>query len=215
MKAWLSLAALALVGCATGGGGAARGASTASHAERSSAPVKSWTAAETNGAGSLAMWSELSEPEGRTGVRVVADNADQTFNLLLSREIYGPDVHVLGLVRADSGEEDQGGGFVWRAKDESNYYVARWNPLEENLRVYHVVGGKRTKLASSQVTLDPSVWHALEVQMVGPAIRVEIDGHELTVADSTLADAGMVGLWTKADASTSFAEVEVQTIPRR
>jgi len=38
-----------------------------------------------------------------------------------------------------------------RAKDADNYYIARWNPLEENLRVYFVKDGKQTQLASAKV----------------------------------------------------------------
>jgi hypothetical protein len=35
-------------------------------------------------------------------------------------------------MKAVAGKEDQGGGLVWRAMDSNNYYVARYNPLEDN-----------------------------------------------------------------------------------
>ncbi len=38
-------------------------------------------------------------------------------------------------VKARTGREDQGGGPIWRVQDKDNYYVARWNPLEDNFRV--------------------------------------------------------------------------------
>jgi prepilin-type processing-associated H-X9-DG protein len=33
---------------------------------------------------------------------------------------------------------------IWRAKDARNDYIARYNPLEDNVRVYKVEGGERT-----------------------------------------------------------------------
>ena len=39
-------------------------------------------------------------------------------------------------VFADEDERDQGGGSIWRAQDRDNYYIARWNRLEDNFRVY-------------------------------------------------------------------------------
>ena len=59
-------------------------------------------------------------------------------------------------VKAIKGEIDQGGGLVWRYRDANNYYITRWNPLETNFRVYHVVDGKRTQLANADITLPPA-----------------------------------------------------------
>jgi len=63
------------------------------------------------------------------------------------------------VVLAVSGEEDQGGGPVWRAADAANYYITRWNPLEKNFRLYFVKDGRRKQLASAAATGDHSVWH--------------------------------------------------------
>jgi hypothetical protein len=53
-------------------------------------------------------------------------------------------------------------------------------------------------------------WHTLRVTMVGAHIQVELDGATLLdTQDSTLPDAGRVGVWTKADASTWFDDLEV------
>ena len=39
------------------------------------------------------------------------------------------------------GKADMGGGLIWRATDDRNYYLARANPLEQNIRIYRVVKG--------------------------------------------------------------------------
>ena len=79
------------------------------------------------------------------------------------------DVDLSVRMRAVAGELDQGGGVVWRAKDKNNYYIARYNPLEDNFRVYKVEAGKRTQFASARIPGDKK-WHTLRVTMVGDRI---------------------------------------------
>ena len=109
-----------------------------------------------------------------------------------------------------TGAEDQGGGPIWRAKDADNYYIARWNPLENNFRVYFVKDGKRIQLASADIETDPGTWHEIEIEHVGNRIVAEFDDEEvIEIEDSTFAEGGMVGLWTKADAATAFDNFKV------
>jgi hypothetical protein len=56
------------------------------------------------------------------------------FNLCWTKDIAFEDGEIEVKVRADTGKEDQGGGLIWRARDANNYYVARYNPLENNFR---------------------------------------------------------------------------------
>ena len=113
------------------------------------------------------------------------------------------------------------GGLVWRAKDPDHYYIARWNPLETNLRLYTVAGGKRSMpMKSVQIDADPKAWHELEVTMVGPRITIRFDGKVVIEAeDATYADGKGVGLWSKADASTRFDSLRIRpargTDPRK
>ncbi len=112
---------------------------------------------------------------------------------------------------AVEGVDDQGGGVVWRARDGRNYYIARFNPLEDNFRVYHVVNGVRTQLQSADVKRTPG-WHALRVRHVGDHISCELDGKELLdVKDRTFSEAGMIGLWSKADARSRFDELTLRS----
>jgi hypothetical protein len=142
---------------------------------------------------------------------VASENAGATYNLLLRRGAVAADVDVSVRLQALKGAEDQGGGLVWRAKDADNYYVARWNPLENNLRLYTVVAGKRSApLSSVAIVADPAAWHRLEVTMTGPRIVVRFDDRPvIEVEDETFTGAGAVGLWTKADASTRFDALRI------
>ena len=73
-----------------------------------------------------------------------AKNDDATFNVALSRARSYKDLDLSVRLKAVAGEVDRGGGVVWRAKDKNNYYICRYNPLEDNFRVYKVEDGKRT-----------------------------------------------------------------------
>jgi len=51
-------------------------------------------------------------------------------------------------------------------------------------------------------------WHALRVEFRGMLFKVTYNGHGLfDVEDATFKEAGMIGLWTKADSVTAFDEV--------
>ena len=172
-----------------------------------------WTPGETRGGGTPAQWLASRGPAGEAAARVVATHSDASFNLLLSNEAFGPDVELSTLMHADAGVDDRGGGLVWRARDADNYYVTRWNPLENNLRAYTVQNGVRQQLASVDVALDATRWHELRVRMVCEKISVLVDGREaLTCANWMYTNAGKIGLWTKADASSTFVLPTVRTL---
>jgi hypothetical protein len=136
-----------------------------------------------------------------------ARNDDATFNVALARGTSFQDVDLSVRLRAVSGEIDRGGGLIWRARDRDNYYVCRYNPLEDNYRVYKVQNGKRTQFASAKVPGDDA-WHTLRATMTGMKITCYLDGKKLLeVSDATFPGAGMVGLWSKADARSWFDDL--------
>ena len=145
------------------------------------------------------------------GNRVLAQRAsspDDTFNVALVDDTNYKDVDISVRLKAVDGKDDRGGGLVWRAVDGSNYYVARYNPLEDNLRVYKVEKGTRTMFRSAEAAGDAR-WHALRVTMVGDKITCWLDDRKLLeAADGTFAAAGRIGVWSKADARTYFDDLE-------
>ncbi len=134
------------------------------------------------------------------------------FNLCVADDTKYKDVEVMVAFKAIKGEKDQGGGIVWRYQDADNYYVARVNPLENNFRVYKVVGGKRSKeFQDAEVAVPAREWHTLKIKQVGDHIECFLDGKKyLDVKDDAMTKAGKVGLWTKADAQTYFDEFRVK-----
>ena len=141
-----------------------------------------------------------------------AKSEDATFNLALVGDTSYKDVDLSVKLRAVAGQLDRGGGVVWRAKDKKNYYICRYNPLEDNFRVYKVADGIRTMFKSAKADGDEK-WHFLRVTMVGPKITCFLDGQKLLEAeDSTFPDAGMIGLWSKADAQSYFDDLTVSDV---
>ncbi len=169
---------------------------------------------ETGAAGSPARWEVRVDPSAPTSPHVfgiaATKNTKATYNLALIPGTRYDDVDLSVMVRADTGTLDQGGGPIWRVTDEHNYYIARWNPLEKNARFYVVEGGARSALGKVELELDPEAWHSLRVVAEGARMELFInDVPVLRVSDDTHSQAGMVGLWTKADAGTWFDDLSV------
>jgi hypothetical protein len=206
MQTWNKLAAAALVGTLTFpllAGGAAK---------------KIWTF-EDDQAGVIAKgftndvgeWKVVSTPEGKV-LAQTAQNPNPVFNVSLASDTDVKDVDISVRMKAIAGENDQGGGLVWRAKDAKNYYVARNNPLRAgSYNLYKVVDGKRSQIKGAALKRTEG-WHTLRVVMTGDRIECYYDGKKyLDVKDSTLPDAGKIGLWSKADAQSQFDDLTLIT----
>ena len=172
-----------------------------------------WTATHT-GHGTGSVWKVVDDSTApgvpKVLAQVSAAGNGSFFNLCVADRTSYSDVDVSVAFKATAGAQDQGGGPVWRYQDNDNYYVARMNPLEDNYRVYKVIRGERTQLGSANVQAPTGTWHKLRIVQKGDRIECYLDGKKyLDVTDDTFKDAGKIGLWTKADAQTEFADVKV------
>jgi Domain of Unknown Function (DUF1080) len=134
------------------------------------------------------------------------------FNICVAEDTKYKDVDLSVSLKAIAGDTDQGGGFVWRYKDNNNYYICRMNPLEDNYRVYKVVAGKRVQLGAKEgVKVQTGTWHKLKVEVKGNKVEGYLDGEKMwQITDDTFKDAGKIGLWTKADAQSHFDEFKAE-----
>lgn len=174
-------------------------------------PPATWRATQT-GTGT-ARWEIRPEPTAPSAPNVLAVSGPATYPLCLKPNAHLEDGFVEVKLRAIGGKEDQAGGVVWRARDADNYYVCRANALEENVVLYKTVAGKRTALDivgrqggyGVKTPVPPQKWHTLRVEFTGTRFQVVWNGQPLfAVVDGTFADAGMVGVWSKADSETLF-----------
>ena len=175
---------------------------------------KGWTAAQTGkGAGSVwrAMADDTAPSKSGFVLAQTAESPAALFNLCVVDKTSYKDVELSVAFKAMKGMRDQGGGLVWRYQDADNYYIARMNPLEDNYRLYKVVSGKRTQLATKEDLKAPvGTWHVLTIKMAGDQIECSFDGKKyLEANDDTFTKAGKVGLWTKADAQSYFDDLKI------
>jgi hypothetical protein len=79
-----------------------------------------------------------------------------------------------------------------------------------------VVAGKRSaEFQDAEIKVPAGEWHTLKIRMVGDHIQCFLDSKKyLDVKDSSITKAGKVGLWTKADAQTSFDQFTVTNLKK-
>jgi hypothetical protein len=161
-----------------------------------------------------ATWTTVAEPTAPSppnafGVtKTVGTN--KTYNLALLPDTSWKDLDLHVALRPTSGTNNQGGGVVFRAKSENDHYVARWNPVEKNFRIYALVNGARVDITAADLDIDTKQWHVLHVIVQGDSIECFVDDEPVARAtDKTFGDAGMIGLWTKGDAATLFDDLTI------
>jgi hypothetical protein len=169
-----------------------------------------------SGKGKPGRWEVVSDNDAAGGKALAQLDADPT-SYRFPLAVYTPttlaDVEVTVSFKAVSGEVDQAGGVVVRLRNPQNYYIARANALENNVRFYRVVNGKRQQLASAKRKVSTNAYHTLAVRAKGDRFTVLFNGEELfTTTDSTFQAPGKVALWTKADSVTHFDRLDVRPL---
>jgi Domain of Unknown Function (DUF1080) len=177
-----------------------------------------------SGSGKPGVWIVVEEPGAPSGRQVLAQTeADPTgprFPLCVLDAITTKDAEISVKFKPVSGRKDQGAGIVWRYRDKDSYYVVRANALEGNVVLYKVEGGKRTDLPlagegrtyGKNATVPSGTWSTLAVNVKGSVFEVHLNGTKLyQVEDTTLPDAGRIGLWTKADSVVQFDDLRIVT----
>src|SRR5213083_2039929 len=173
---------------------------------KSGAPPPGWIATQT-GSGT-AKWAVEKDESAPSKPNVLKQSGQATFPVCIKDDTSLKDGFVEVKFKPVSGREDQAGGVIWRAKDSNNYYIARANALEDNVTIYHTVKGKRTEKKRTSMKVASGEWHTLRVDFSGNHFTVTLDGKKaIEWDDETFTDAGMVGVWTKADSVTLFDDL--------
>ena len=161
-------------------------------------------------------WKVITTSKALSSPNVLAQlrekGAEHNYNLVLVEDTNATDLDLSVSFLPVSGKADMGGGLIWRAKDDRHYYLTRANPLEQNIRVYHVVNGVRKMLKNYDEIIDVRKWHRLRVVNEGCRIQIFYDDKPIfDLCDETFKH-GRIGLWTKSDAVTYFDDLKLQTL---
>jgi hypothetical protein len=180
-------------------------------------PPSGFTFART-GRGGDGDWRIVEDPTALAGRAIEQSSTDRTdyrFPLAIHDSLSAANLNVELRFKAVGGKIDQAGGIAVRLEDPDNYYVARANALEDNVRFYRVVHGRREQLGGADLRVTANEWHTLGLRVEGERFTVSYDGNTLfSVSDSTFTEAGGVALWTKADSVTRFDQVKITPLPQ-
>ena len=179
---------------------------------------KGWKVEATGQDSATAQWAVRvndDAPLGSGVLQLTATNHAErgVFNICWTGDVSFDEGQIAVFLKANSGQIDQGGGPIWRVQDRNNYYIARYNPLEQNVSIYYVKAGRRVMLGYTGRIEVKEGWHILKISHRRDRIQAFLDGDmKLMVnAGDYIPKAGGVGLWTKADAATSFDNFTVTT----
>lgn len=170
------------------------------------------------GKGKPVHWTILDDPSAPAGKKILAevsgDSTDSRFPLAIIDGPIASNVDVSVKFKPVMGRVDRAAGIAVRLSDPDNYYVARANALENNVRFYRVVNGRRHQIAGADIPVPSGQWQELRVRIEGSRIDVFLNGAvQIRAEDTTFSGAGKVGLWTKADSVTYFDDLVVKVLP--
>ncbi|MEA2898779.1 MAG: hypothetical protein QOJ84_4394 [Bradyrhizobium sp.] len=165
------------------------------------------------GSGQPGEWSILRDDATQALAQTGIDPTDDRFPLAIYRPFSGRNVYVSIRFMPVAGKIDQAGGVVVRLTSAGNYYVARANALENNVRFYRVVGGKRQMIAGVDALVSSGAWHTLGIAARDDRFIILFNGRELFGAtDAAVPGPGRVGMWTKADSVTWFESIKIKPL---
>ncbi len=114
------------------------------------------------------------------------------------------------------GTLDRCAGILFNVKPNGDYLTVRFNGTEDNVVLWTFNEGKRSfvKRAPENVPLELGTWHELKIAVHGTQLQGFLDGKALL--DYTLKEpvSGKVGLWSKTDSMTEFADFTVTPAAR-
>jgi hypothetical protein len=174
------------------------------------------------GEGGPGRWDVVVD-KAAAGGKVLAQLTAETPAYRFLVAIYNPAVFVNGEIttrcKPVAGKVDRACGVVIRAIDARNYYIARSNALENNVRLYRVRHGQRQQLATADnVKVASGQWQTLTLRVEENRYTVVFNGKPLyTTTDTTTGEpraaSGRAGLWVKSDSVSHFERIEMKQLP--
>ena len=169
------------------------------------------------GSGAAAEWRVVADPTA-VGQKAIAqtskDTTDYRFPLAVYQPVSARNVDVVLRFKPVGGTVDQAGGIAVRLTTPDDYYVVRANALEDNVRFYRVVKGRREQLKGANTKVATGQWHTLGlhahfVESVNDALR---DGvvtasraqGRLAAAIVNDTEPQTVGLWRRSRSWSGF-----------
>jgi len=109
------------------------------------------------------------------------------------------------------GTLDRCAGIMFDLKPNGDYLTVRFNGTEDNLVLWTFNNGKRSfvKRGSENVPLELGTWHEIKIAVHGAQLEGYLDGKHLLDYMLKAPVSGKVGLWSKTDSMSEFADFTV------
>jgi hypothetical protein len=175
------------------------------------------------GEGGPGRWEIVADPTavgGKALAQLSTSTMDFRFLVAMYKPVTAANVEVTARCKPMSGQSDQACGVIVRATDAGNYYIARANALEGNVRFYRVRDGQREQLASAEaIRIERGQWHTLTLHARDDRFTVFFNEKPLHVTKDSTPEPrpvdGRVGFWVKSDSVTYFDRLEVRKFPQQ
>jgi hypothetical protein len=167
-----------------------------------------------SGDGRPGEWLVIDNDAGRGLAQIDTEPAENRLPFAIYRPFSGRDVYVSTRFMTVSGKIDQAAGVFVRFRSADDYYAARASALENNVKLYRVVAGRRQMIGSMEINVSGQAWHTLGIAAKDDRLTVFFDGRELFVATDRRfpGPPGKVGLWTQADSMTLFESLKIGSL---
>jgi hypothetical protein len=109
------------------------------------------------------------------------------------------------------GTLDRCSGIMFDLKPNGDYLTVRYNGTEDNLVLWTFNSGKRSfvKRGTENVPLELGTWHEIKIAVHGTQLEGYLDGKHLLDYTLKAPVSGKVGLWSKTDSMSEFADFTV------
>jgi hypothetical protein len=167
-----------------------------------------------SGDGGPGEWLVIDNVTGRGLAQIETESAENRLPFAIYRPFSARDVYVSTRFMTISGKLDQTAGLFVRFRSSDDYYAVRANALENNVKLYRVVAGRRETIGCMEVIVSGRAWHTLGIAARDDRLTVFFDDRELFVATDRRfpAPPGKVGLWTQADSMTLFETLKIGSL---
>jgi hypothetical protein len=113
------------------------------------------------------------------------------------------------------GQLDQCAGILFNLKPNGDYLTVRFNGKEDNLVLWTFTNGKRSfvKRGSENMPLAMQQWHTMKIVVKGTQLQGYLNGKFLLEYTMAAPVSGKIGVWSKTDSISDFADYTVTTQP--
>ncbi len=167
--------------------------------------------------GTAGRWEVRAEPQSSSPphvlARIPADSPGTGPQVIFIESAEAANLDITVRVKAVAAGDGQGGGIVFRAADDRNYYVVWFSPQEKTVRLDRVVNGEAKPLQDLGIeNTDIGKWHMLRLNVVGPVFEAFFNNRQALSARDEAWEfgryaKGRVGLWAQGPAATYFDNV--------